>query len=129
MKSYPKGTIRIFSEELKRKIVEEIESGDIGQCEASRLYLANRTAIMKWQKQYGSLPRRREVVEVVMKEEKDKIAELQQALADAHLKLILYDKMLELAGEEYKVDLKKNFSIQASDLLKGTGKKSKGSVE
>ena len=107
MKEYPKGTIKVFSEELKRRIVQELESGELGQCEASRVYGIHRKAITKWQKQYGRLPPTREIVEVVMKDEKEKIAELQQALSDAHLKLRLYDKMLELAGEEYKADLKK----------------------
>ena len=123
------GVVRVAEEGLKRRIVEEIESGEIGQCEASRLYGFNRTALSKWLKQYGKLPHRREIVEVVMKDEKEKLAELQQALSDAHLKLRLYDKMLELAGQEYKTDLKKSFSTQASELLKGKAVKSKGSAD
>jgi len=119
---------KVVSEDVKRRIVEEIESGSIGQCEASRLYGLSRAAIQKWLKQYGKLRYRTQIVEVVMKDEKEKIEELQQALSDAHLKLRLYDKMLELAGKEYKADLKKNFSTQASELLKGKGSKSKKSA-
>ena len=120
------GVIRIVSEELKRRIVMEIESGELGQCEASRLYGISRTSLHKWLKKYGKMPRHRQVVEIVMKDEKEKIAELQAALADEHLKTRLYEKMLELASAEYKTDLKKSFFSQASESLNAKGKKSKG---
>lgn len=120
---------KVVSEEVKKRIVEEIESGEVGQCEASRLYGISRVSIQKWLKQYGRLRYRTQIVEVVMKDEKGKLQELQEALADAHLKIRLYDKMLELAGKEYQVDLKKNFSTAASEFLKKPAAKSKGSAE
>jgi transposase-like protein len=128
MRKNTNGVIKICSEELKRRIVSEIESGEIGQCEASRLYGLNRNSIQKWLKQYGKLSYSRQIVEVVMKDEREKIEQLQQALADAHLKLKLYDKMFELAGDEYQTDIKKNFSTAASELLRKPEKKSKASV-
>lgn len=63
-----------------------------------------------------------------MKDEKEKIQELQQALSDAHLKLRLYEKMFELAGAELQTDIKKNFYTEASERLKKPEKKSKGSA-
>lgn len=129
MPTYREIVRKVVSQELKERIVSEIESGNVGQCEASRLYGISRTAIQKWLKQYGKLRYRTQLVEVVMKDEKEKIAELQQALADAHLKVRLYDKMLELAGKEYQADLKKNFSTKASEALKGKGQKSTDSAE
>lgn len=129
MTEYREIVRKVVSEELKQRIVEEIESGEIGQCEAARLYNISRGSIQKWLKQYGKLRYRTQIVEVVMKDQKDKVDELQQALADAHLKLRLYDKMLELAGKEYKADLKKNFSTQASELLKKKATKSSDSAE
>lgn len=129
MTEYREIEVKVVSEELKRRIVEEIESGEMGQTESARLYGISRTAVHKWIKKYGKLRPRTRIVEVVMKDQKDKVAELQQALADAHLKLRLYDKMLELAGKEYKADLKKNFSTEASELLKNKAPKSPGSAE
>lgn len=129
MSSYKEQTIKLVSEELKRKIVEEIESGSIGQCEASRLYGIQRTAIQKWLKSYGRFSHTRKIVEVVMKDEREKIEQLQQALADAQLKIRLYDRMLELASKEYNTDIKKNFSTQASNLLRVREKKSKDSAD
>ena len=123
------GVIRVADEALKVRIVREIESGAIGQCEASRLYGFSRGALSKWLRTYGRLSHTREIVEVVLKDEKEKIGELQQALSDAHLKLRLYEKMFELAGKEYNADLKKNFSTRALESLKGKATKLKGSAE
>lgn len=129
MTEYREIEVKVVSEKVKLGIVKEIESGRIGQCEASRQYGLSRSTIQKWLKQYGKLRYRTRIVEVVMSDQKDKIQELQQALADAHLKLRLYDTMLDLAGKEYRVDLKKNFSTQASELLKAGAAKSKSSAE
>jgi hypothetical protein len=35
--------------------------------------------------------------------EEERIAALEKALAEAHLKLLVQDKILELAGKKYKV--------------------------
>lgn len=122
------GTIKLVSDELKRRIVEEIESGSIGQCEASRLYGIDRGLIFKWLKNYGKLSHQREVVEIVMKDEREKIEQLQSALSDAILKARLYEEVIELASKEYKTDIKKNFSSEASELLRKKGKKSRNSA-
>lgn len=116
--------IRRYSVELKKKVVEEVESGKLTQAEACRRYGLRKGAVWDFLKEYGKVGSGRRIVEVVMSDQKDKIDELKQALADAHLKLRLYDKMLELAGKEYKVDLKKNFSSQASESLKNKATRS-----
>jgi transposase len=123
------GEIRRYSEALKKKVVEEVESGKLSQAEAARRYGLRRGAVWDFLRAYGRLYNKRRIVEVVMVDQKEKIDELKEALADAHLKLRLYDKMLELAGKEYKADLKKNFFTQASELLKNKGLKSDGSAE
>ena len=46
-----------------------------------------------------------------MKSEQDKIAALEKALADAHLKLRVYDELITQANKRYKTDLKKNFGM------------------
>ena len=123
MKKYTNGVIRVPSDELKRHIINEIESGQMSQSEAERVYGISRGAISKILRQYGRIPPQRQIVEVVMKDQKEKIEELQQALSDAHLKIRLYDKVFELAEKEYKEDIKKNLSIKASELLTKKGKR------
>ena len=44
-----------------------------------------------------------------MKSEQDRIAALEQALAEAHLTLRVYDELIVQANRHYKTDLKKVF--------------------
>lgn len=98
-----------YSEELKRGIVEEIESGHLSVREAARDTQAGVTQVQKWLEEYGRFKPKRDVVEVVMKSEKEKIAELEKALAEAHLKIRVYDELINQANKRYKTDIKKNF--------------------
>jgi transposase-like protein len=103
------GTFTRFEEALKMRVVEEIESGRLSISEAGREYGAAKGAIKYWLEEYGRFKPKRSVVEVVMKSEKERISELEKALADAHLKMRIYDEIINLAGKKYKVDLKKTF--------------------
>lgn len=98
-----------YSEELKRGIVDEIESGHLSVRDAARDTRAGVTQVQKWLEEYGRFRPKRDVVEVVMKSEKDKITEIEKALAEAHLKIRAYDELISLANKRYKTDIKKNF--------------------
>jgi transposase len=113
---------RRYSEELKRKVVKEFEAGKITQLELSRRYGVRRGAIWDWLQVYGSIRSRKRVVEVVMSDQKEKMEELQKALAEAHLKLRIYDAIIEEANEEYHTDIKKNFGTKALENLKAKKK-------
>jgi hypothetical protein len=67
-----------------------------------------------WLAEYGRFKPKRDIVEVVMKSEQDQIAALKQALADAHLKLAVYDELITQANKRYKTDLKKSFGMTPS---------------
>ncbi len=106
-----------FSPELKRAIVEELESGQVSLREAATRGHTTVSRIQLWLKEYGKYQPKRDIVEVVMKSEEEKIAALEKALADAHLKLLVQDKIIELASKKYKTDLKKTFgSVPSSSL-------------
>jgi transposase len=115
-------TIRNYSEALKLKVVSEIESGVQSVSEAGRRYSIPGTTISVWLKKYGTIQRRRQVVEVTMKDQSDKIKELQAALAEAHLKARIYEKALELASVEHGFEVKKNFSTGQLEFAKKPGK-------
>lgn len=104
-----------YSEELKRNIVSEIESGRINKKDAAEMAHTTMTMVEKWLETYGRFKPKRDIVEVVMKSEKDKIAELEKALAETHLKLRISEKIVEIASRQYKVDLKKSFGTALSD--------------
>ena len=105
---------RQFGESLKRRIVEQIEAGSISIADASREYGTSKASVGLWLKEYGKFRPSRRIVEVVMKDEQEKIAELEKALADAHLKLRLYDEIITIANKKYKTDLKKTIGTKAS---------------
>jgi len=102
----------IYSEELKVRIVEEIESGNLSLREAARESRTGVTQVQKWLDEYGRFKPKRDIVEVVMKSEKDKISELEKALAEAHLKIRVYDELINQANKRYKTDIKKNFGTR-----------------
>jgi len=98
-----------FSSELKQAIVDEIESGELSVREAAERSHTTITRVKLWLEDYGKFKPKKNIVEVVMKSEQDRITELEKALADAHLKMRVYDEIINLAGKKYKVDLKKTF--------------------
>jgi transposase-like protein len=100
-----------YSSELKQRLVEEIERGQLSMREAARDAQTSVTMIRKWLEEYGHYQPKRDVVEVVMKSEQDKIAALEKALAEAHLKLRVYDELITQANKRYKTDIKKNFGM------------------
>ena len=100
-----------YSAELKQRLVEEIEQGLLSLREAARDAQTSVTMVQKWLEEYGRFKPKRDVVEVVMKSEQDKIAALEKALAEAHLKLRVYDELINQANQRYKTDLKKSFGM------------------
>lgn len=105
---------RSYDEEFKRHLVSEVESGEMSQVDVSKEYGVSKTLVKLWLTEYGRFRPKRDVVEIVMKSEKEKIAELEKALAEAHLKLRVYDEIMNIAGKKYKVDLKKTFGTSQS---------------
>jgi transposase-like protein len=103
-----------YSAELKQRLVEEIEAGHLSIREAARDAQTTVTLMHQWLEEYGRFKPKRDIVEVVMKSEQDQIAALKQALADAHLKLLVYDELITQANKRYKTDLKKSFGMAPS---------------
>lgn len=120
-----KGTIqtekenRIFSEALKKRIVSEIESKKITIAEVVRQYDVSRTAVYDWIYSYSADKKRgtRKVIEMESEENKtkyykEKVAELERIVGQKQIELDFLNKLIELASENLKVDIKKNFSTQ-----------------
>jgi soluble lytic murein transglycosylase-like protein len=95
----------------------------MSRADAAAEYGVPKSMLQLWLEEYGRFRPKKSVVEVVMKSEKEKITELEKALADAHLKLRLYDEMIKLAGKKYKVDLKKTFGMEQLESSKGRERK------
>lgn len=70
-----------YSSELKQRLVEEIETGHLSIRGAARDAQTTVAMVQVWRREYGRFQPKRDIVEVVMKSEQDRIAALEKALA------------------------------------------------
>lgn len=111
-----------YSLAFKQKVVSEIESGKLSIGQARKLYdIGGGSTIQKWIKKLGKNHLLHKIVRIEMKDEKDKIKELERqkrelesALAQSHLKNLCLEALIECVEEHYAVDVKKNFGHEAS---------------
>ena len=111
-----------YSLAFKQKVVSEIESGELSITKAQKLYGINgATTIRNWIKRLGKNHLLSKVVRIEMKDEEDRIKELEKriqslesALANSHIKNVALESLIESAGEYYKADLKKSFGGKGS---------------
>ena len=112
---------RIFSDALKRDIVEQIEQEKMGVFAASREYSVNPASIYNWLNKFSRNLKKGQVV-VVEKESEQrksqelraKIAELERIIGQKQMEIDFLNKVIEIGSEEVKVDIKKKFGGKLS---------------
>ncbi|NME72999.1 transposase [Flammeovirga aprica] len=116
---------RKFSEEFKRKIVHEYEFGQLSIKSISEQYSISLQTVYRWIHQYSNYNNLGvQVVEMKnsqehkLKVQQKKIEELERVLGQKQLYLEYLEKVIELADEEYNIDIKKN-----SETLQSGGSK------
>jgi len=105
-----------YSISFRQKVVREIEEGGLGIAEAARRYnIKGGGVIQRWLKQFGKNHLLNKVVRVEMKEEKDRIKELESeikklklALADSTMEKHALETLITIVNEHYQTDVKKN---------------------
>lgn len=111
-----------YSAAFKQKVVSEIESGKISIEEARKIYdIRGGSTVQDWIKKLGKNHLLSKVVRIEMKDERDRIKELEKeirklktTLADEHIKNIALESLIEVADEHYNIDIKKNFGGKES---------------
>jgi transposase-like protein len=119
-KSSPKRTIRQvrqFSQKVKKDTIKDIEQGKCSVLEASRELQTSEQTIYNWIYKYSSYLSKNKVLIVEDKSEVSKTKELEKrlqeveaALGRKQMELDVLNKMIEIADEDLKTDIKKNFS-------------------
>jgi len=112
---------RYFSEDFKRKKVEEIDKRITSISDICKEYDVSNTAVYRWVYKY-SLMRKKGVKMVVeaqsdtakIKALKEHIKELEQLLGQKQFEVDFMEKQMEIASEDYGVDFKKKPSGPAS---------------
>lgn len=111
-----------YSISFKQKVVKEIEEEGLGISEARRRYgITGGQTVQKWLKELGKSHLLNMVIRVEMKDEKDRLRELEKenqklkiALADAYLSRDCAEEVIKQAGKIYGEDLKKKFGKEVS---------------
>lgn len=114
--------IRRYSSTFKHKIVKEIENGKLSISEARSLYdIKGEQTIQRWIKRLGKNHLLNKVVRIEMKDEPNKVKELENekkalesALAQAHLKILTLESSIEVLEEKSGVSLKKKTDNKSS---------------
>lgn len=108
---------REFSEQIRRKAVREFRSGKYSVKELADLYHCAPTTIYRWIYKYSpadfpsvNVVEMSESTDKKVKDLTDRIARLERKLGQKQIKVDFLEKMVELAEEEYDLDLKKNSS-------------------
>jgi len=104
-----------YSEAFKQKVVKEIEHGKYSIAEARQIYdIGGTSTIHGWIKRSGKNHILGKVVRIETADEKKKIKELEkeikqlkEALTTQTIKSLGYEKMIELAEQRHKIEIKK----------------------
>lgn len=112
---------RYFSEGFKRSKVLEIEKGLLRVSELAREYELTRTAIYKWINRYSRMHKKKERMIIESDSDtkklqlmKEKIRELERIIGQKQILIDFQQKVIELAEDEYKIDIKKKFGEKPS---------------
>jgi transposase-like protein len=129
------GESKTYNEAFKRKVVTEVLSGRLTKEQARLRYgIGGNNTILDWMRKYAGfkmrtagcdpLPILRNMSTDESKEElKDKIKQLEAKLEYAELKGRAYQIMVEIAKEQYNLDLeKKSGAKQSNNSKKNTPK-------
>ncbi len=106
--------MRVFSEELKKKIVVEIESKRMSVSDVAYVYNVNKTSVYKWIYKYSKTRQQGERIVVASNTAIDKIktleaqvAELERALGRKQLQIDFLDRTIGYISEDVGYDVKK----------------------
>ena len=119
-----------YSEEFKWKVVKEVLSGELSKAEAKRKYsIGSNSAILYWMRQFSGIENPREsrllfmtdkktIKEDKLTKEEKKILELEEALRKEKNRVLLYEAMMEIAEEDYGIEIRKKSGAEQLEKLK-----------
>jgi len=106
---------RRFSEDFKLKIVKGYESGEFSVVEMAKIYDISYQTIYNWIYKYSKYNKQSiQVVEMKdsqahkIKQMEARIKELERAVGQKQMNIDYLENMIELAKENYDIDIKKN---------------------
>lgn len=108
---------RTFSEDFRKKVVQEYESGEHSVRDMEKIYRLSSSLIYSWIYRYSTYNKKSvQVVEMKdsqmerLKRMEARIKELERAVGQKQMNIDYLEKMIELAKEHYDIDIKKNLN-------------------
>ncbi|MBK9107165.1 MAG: transposase [Saprospiraceae bacterium] len=118
---------RVFSVEIRRKTVRDVERGKCTILQASNELGVSQGSIYKWINQYSLYLKqsKRMVVEdkseaYRSKELENKLKEVEAMLGRKQMEIEFLNKMIEIANEEFKIDIKQSVKKRLSNGIEST---------
>lgn len=121
---------RRFSIEFKRSLVTDFESGRVSVSQLGRLHEIPVQTIYKWITKFSTFNDKScRIVEMKdstthrIKEQEQRIKELERIVGQKQIKIDFLEKMIEIAKDDFDIDIKKNSSNPPSSGSDPTAKK------
>lgn len=121
---------RKFSEEFKRKLVDDFEKGAMSVPQMEREFGIGNSLIYRWIYKYSTYNEKNiRIVEMKdsqtnrVKELEEKVKELERAVGQKQLMIDYLEKMIDMAKDTYSIDIKKNSNTPPSGGSNPTGKR------
>lgn len=111
-----------YSEAFKRVVVAEYERGLLNKDQIQVKYgIKGNSRVLTWCRKYGKLhyPKVGALGWPMKDPQKQRIKDLEKQLADAKLKLIAYEKLIEIAEQEEGISILKKDEAKQSGSLPG----------
>ena len=117
----------MYSEAFKRSVVAEYERGLLNKDQIQAKYgIKGNSRVLEWCRRYGKLhyPKAGALGRPMKDPQKQRIKDLEKQLAEAKLKLVAYEKLIEIAEQEEGISiLKKDEAKQSKSLPAPTQEK------
>lgn len=120
---------RRYSEEFKKALVSDFESGKYSVLQLERLHGVSNPQIYDWIYKYSTfneqgyrIVEKKSSTQSKVKELEKRVKELEAALGRKQIKIDYLETMMEVAKDELDIDIKKNFGTPRS---KGSGNEKK----
>lgn len=113
---------RKYSEDFKRAIVKEFESGKFSVYQLERFHNIGNPTIYSWIYKYSQFnDHGQRIVEMKdsstqkLKALEQRVMELEQIVGKKQIEIEYLEKMIDIAKEELQIDIKKNYSTPQSN--------------
>ena len=127
-KKLPK-TIRHFSVEFKKQIIAQLDAKLIKLSDITRIYEVSAVSVCRWRQQHSKQYEKPTKLVIEMESEAlktkalfERNAELERIIGQKQLKIDYLEKLIELASEDLKIDLKKSINTPLLATLGSTEK-------